>query len=212
MRCWDNARLSIGVYKCIEGEGRLLGASASGGGARTCSWHIIPDITIVLPDIRVVLMVNSHTWSHNISHVLLLTWSWYLHPNISKCESGWELLQVSRPWMLENHLTITSSPKYSGKNTFFRSLSCYCYFIVSFPLEIVTKLFPTLFLSLLFASSQLFASPKFIVRLRLRLRSETDKIGKESQQIRNETLDKPACLTVRVLWFLFLIDICQIRS
>ena len=64
----------------------------------------------------------------------------------------------------------------------------YCFFfIVSFPLEIVRKLFPTLFLSLLFASSQLFASPKFIVRLRLRLRSETDKIGKKSQQICKDT-------------------------
>ena len=107
------------------GRGGLLGATASGGGARTCSWHIIPDITIVLPDIRVVLMVNSHTWSHNISHVLLLTWSWYLHPNISKCESGWELLQVSRPWMLENHLTITSSRKCSGNTSvFFRCCPC----------------------------------------------------------------------------------------
>ena len=36
-----NAKLSIGVYKCIEERGGvLLGANASRGDARTCSWLV----------------------------------------------------------------------------------------------------------------------------------------------------------------------------
>ena len=57
VRCMGNAKLSIGVYKCIEGG--YWGWMHLWAGARTCSWlvgtHLIPPFTSVMIQISISL-------------------------------------------------------------------------------------------------------------------------------------------------------------